>query len=220
MTNPETVLILCAHPDDEILGVGGTIAQYTAEGKMVRTVIFSKGEGSHPWMREKVVHTIRMQESMVAGHLVGTDETIFLGLRDGQLTKDCKDPSVAERIKAIILRYKPDKIFTHDMDDLVYPDHKAVNKVVLTVVDELMAKNRWRGDVYTFNIWFMNFRKTLKPKLVVDISSTFRQKRKALRAFKSQKIALLQLIPFVYAKAFFDGLHSDVRFAETFYKVR
>jgi len=63
-------------------------------------------------------------------------------------------------------------------------------------------------------------RKRNLPKLVVDISSTFKQKRKALKAFGSQRLALFQLIPFVYAKAFFDGIDSDVKYAETFYKIR
>jgi len=171
-------------------------------------------------MQEKHMHTIRMQESLVAGNIVGVDDTIFLGLRDGKLGEDTKNPEVLTRIKAIINKYKPTKIFTHDQDDLIYPDHRAVHKSVMECVNELSSKKKFSGDVYTFNIWFMNIRKRNVPRLVVDISTSFNKKRKALRAFHSQKLALLQLKPFIYAKAFLDGLHSDVRYAETFYKIR
>jgi N-acetylglucosamine malate deacetylase 1 len=219
-TKQDTSIIFCAHPDDEVLGVGGTIAKYAKEGKRTICVIFSKGEGSHPWMKEKHMHDIRMQESLVAGNLVGVSETIFLGLRDGKLMEDIKQTTVDSRIKAIIERYKPQKIFTHDQDDFIYKDHRAVHLAVMTAIDSLIKKGTFTGDVYTFNIWFMNLRKRNLPKLVVDISSTFKQKRKALKAFGSQRLALFQLIPFVYAKAFFDGIDSDVKYAETFYKIR
>lgn len=218
--SPETILIFCAHPDDEILGVGGTAAKYSQEGKKVISVIFSKGEKSHFWMQEQHVHDVRTQESLVAGAIVGVSDTVFLGLRDSKLKTDCQDPVVKERIKSIITNADPVKIFTHDQDDFIYPDHIGVHRVVVEAVDELIAQERFKGELYTFNIWFMHLRKRDRPKLVVDISSTFHKKRRALKAFGSQKLALLQLIPFTYAKAFFDGIDSGHRYAETFYKVR
>ncbi|MFA4887817.1 MAG: PIG-L family deacetylase, partial [Candidatus Nanoarchaeia archaeon] len=39
----ETILVFAAHPDDEIIGVGGTIAKYAQEGKDVIVTIFSDG---------------------------------------------------------------------------------------------------------------------------------------------------------------------------------
>lgn len=47
-------MVFCAHPDDEVLGAGGTIAKYAREGKKVIAVIFSYGESSHPWMKKKI----------------------------------------------------------------------------------------------------------------------------------------------------------------------
>ena len=210
----ETILIFCAHPDDEIIGVGGTIAKYAQEGKRIISCIFSKGEMSHPWVQERHVRQVRTQESLVAGNIVGVQETIFLGLPDGKLSK-IAEKAVPE-IKDIVRRYDPDKIFTHSQDDFIYRDHTAVHQAVMKALDEI----DWKKAVYTFNIWFMNLRRRNDPKLVVDISDTFKKKREALRAFTSQKLALLQLIPVVYAKAFMDGLSSDSRSAEIFYKVR
>jgi LmbE family N-acetylglucosaminyl deacetylase len=216
----ETSVIFCAHPDDEILGVGGTIAQYAKEGKRTIAVIFSKGEKSHPWMQEKHMHEMRIKESLDAGAIVGTHDTIFLGLRDSKLSEDLENPEVLARIRAIIEKYKPEKVFTHDQDDIIYPDHRAVHKAVMWVVDAMIQEKAFDGAVYTFNIWFLSFRKRKTPKLVVDISDTFKKKREALKVFKSQKVALLQLVPFVYAKAFFDGIDADTKYAEMFHKIR
>ena len=49
------MLVVCAHPDDNILGAGGTIAKYSSEGKKVITVIASYGESGNPWLKENVI---------------------------------------------------------------------------------------------------------------------------------------------------------------------
>ena len=66
------LMIICAHPDDEIFGAGGTIAKYAAEGIEVITVIFSYGESSHPWLRKRFKVEVRKTESLKAGKAVGT----------------------------------------------------------------------------------------------------------------------------------------------------
>jgi LmbE family N-acetylglucosaminyl deacetylase len=210
----ETILIFCAHPDDEILGCGGTIAQYAKQGIKSVCVVFSKGEATHLWMQKKYITDIRAQEALAAGKKVGVYETIFLGLRDGQLQKDCNE-HVVERIKAIIERYKPTKIFTHDKDD-IHPDHKAVYKTVHAAHEQLGTPI----EVYTYNVWFFYFRKQRVPRLVVDVSKTFPAKLKALEEFKSQRFVILLLLPFFYFRAFMDGLDTDAKYAEVFYKSR
>ncbi|MFT4310144.1 MAG: PIG-L deacetylase family protein [Candidatus Woesearchaeota archaeon] len=208
-----TILVFCAHPDDEILGVGGTIAKYTKEGKRVICIMFTSGESSHPWLHKRDIHAIRQQEAKQAGSEVGVEQTIFLSLRDGLLQKDA--PQAHERLLAIIEKYTPEKIFTHDIDD-IHPDHKAVYHAVTKAVDAYAKP----VDVYTFTVWFLAFRKKESPKLVIDITPTFTQKYKALKHFKSQWLALVQLVPILYIKSFLDGLDADSRYAEIFYKIR
>ena len=53
LTQQDRILILAPHPDDEILGVGGTIAKYSKEGKNNYVVIFSYGEVSH--LKEEII---------------------------------------------------------------------------------------------------------------------------------------------------------------------
>ena len=120
------------------------------------------------------------------------------------------------RIAVLIKKYKPAKIFTHSVDDMIYKDHKAVHKIMIEVLDKV----KYKGEVYSFNIWNLNIRKREKAKLIVDITKTFKKKLKALQCFKSQKMALMQLLPVIYVRAFKHGLEGESRFAEKFYKLK
>jgi len=212
----DKVLILCAHPDDEIIGVGGTIAKYAQEGKTVSAIIYSHGEGSHPWMQKKYTVETRIKESTKAGDIVGLKNTEFLGLKDMSLKQEVMDPKVLKLIETKIKKYKPDRIFTHSGDDVVYPDHKAVHQSVMTILEKI----KYKGELFTFNIWGKDVRVSKNPKLYIDISKTFNLKVKALKEFKSQKIVMWQLIPAVYWRGLKSGLENKCRYAEKFVKIK
>ena len=126
------------------------------------------------------------------------------------------DYHVFNFLKRIILKNKPSKILTHSVDD-PHPDHRAVYNTVAKIVDKISYK----GELYSFEIWNpFNLKKREKPKLVVDISSTFDKKIKAIKLHKSQKISVISLLWNIYRKDFFNGLSNSCRYAEVFYKIR
>jgi LmbE family N-acetylglucosaminyl deacetylase len=216
----ETAVVFCAHPDDEALGVGGTIAKYIQMGKQVIVVIFTDGESSHPWEKKEFVTKKRRDEVHNAASFIGSPKIIHLGLKDGSLTKDIKKPIVHQLIKDILVQYKPSKVFTHARDDMLYPDHVAVHKVTLGAIDDYNKTATSPTEVFTFNIWGFAIWNRERPLLIVDITTTFEQKIKALRAFDSQKLALAQLWPSVFIKALIWGFRANTRYAESFYKIR
>lgn len=211
------ILIFCAHPDDEVIGPGGTILNYAKQGIETYVVIFSGGEKSNIWYDEKKLVTIREQESNNAGEILQAKKIINLKLADGKLYKEIESPKFQEKIKKLILKYNPEKIFTHAIDDMLYPDHRAVHDSVVRAVKELRDKKKY--SVYTFNIWTINFRKRNAPRLVVDITNEFENKRKALKCFKTQYLALFQLTPFIYIRAIFAGWKNGTKYAEEFHKI-
>jgi LmbE family N-acetylglucosaminyl deacetylase len=212
----EKILVFCAHPDDQVFGPGGTLIKYAKEGKDIMIIIFSKGEGSHPWLKEEVIIEMRQKETERVDKIIGTNTTLYLGLRDNSFLKDAKEQNTIERLKHIIEEFQPNKIFTHTSVD-PHPDHKTTNKLVLKAFDETNTNT----DVYTFDVWNpLNTKGTNHPKLVIDISKTFKRKVHALKTFKSQKVALFSLLWSVYFRAIYNGLKNHYKYAEVFYKIR
>lgn len=206
------ILIFVAHADDEVLGAGGTIAKYVKEGEDVVVVIFSFGEGSKPLIKEEIVREARVKEAKKVGQYLGVSGTIFLGIPDMKI--NYKDKELQDKINRIINKYKPSKIFTHSSSD-PHKDHRAVYKTVLSALDD-------KGyPLYTFGVWNpIQFIDTNQPRLVVDISSTFDDKIKALKLFESQKFSVYQLLPGVYLKSKILGIVNNCRYAEVFYKAK
>ena len=222
----KNVLVICAHSDDQILGPGGTMAKYAREGYDVHTIIFSYGEVSHPHLKLGSIAKIRVKESKEADNIIGGKGVIFLAIKDGQMKQDFTNRKMMPKLKNLILKHNPDKIFTHSSDDML-PDHRFVRKIVLEAYDSLHKQKKVFSDVYSFDVWnIWNFKKRKEPYLVVDISKTFKYKIRALHTFKSQinffSFTYLVNILYisVYVKAIMNGLKNGCKLAEVFYKIR
>ena len=214
--NNETIMFFCAHNDDNIVGAGGTIAKYSKEGKDVITIIFSYGEMSHPHLKEKIVINTRVKESKKAQNILGEKEVIYLGLKEGAFEDGIRQMKAIDVIGKLISDNNPSKIFMHSMDD-VHPDHKAVYSIVSEVIDNV----GFTGEVYSYDVWtIVNYRKRDCPKLVVDISKTFKKKIKAFKMHRSQMNAQILLMWSIYLKAWVHGLNNGVKYAEVFYKLK
>ena len=212
----DSILVICAHSDDQIFGPGGTISKYVKEGKRVHTIIFSYGEGSHLWFQKKVMIKARVKEALDVDKFIGGSGVIFLALDETRFIEQFKQKKMHHKLEKLILSYGPSRIFTHSIDDPL-PDHRAVNKLVIETLDRM----KYDCDVYMFDIWTLfNRKKTDYVSIVIDISSTFNTKVKALRMFKSQAITLFALLWSVYLRAWISGRKSGVRYAEIFYKIR
>lgn len=212
----ERILVVVAHSDDQMIGLGGTLKKYAEEGKEIYTVIFSYGELSHPHFKKEIIQELRVSESEKADKFIGGKGVTFLGLSEGKFEEEFK-PKCLEKVFS---KVKPHKIFTHAEDEN-HPDHVVVNKLLLEVYDRLHKKNKMTCDIYAFDIWrFFKTKKRVNTKLVVDISTTFYSKLKSIEYFKSQKVSLMVLRWTVYVKAFITGLKFDIQFGEVFDKIR
>ncbi len=212
----ECVMLFCAHNDDNIVGAGGSIAKYANEGKRVITVIFSYGEMSHPHLKQKVIIETRVEESHRAQNILGEEKVIYLGLKEGSLLSEAREKKIYLKIQKLISEYSPSKIFTHSIDD-PHPDHQAVYRIVDSILEDIS----YSGDVYSYDVWtLVNIRKRNAPKLVVDITKTFKQKVRAFRVHKSQKLTIMILMWSLYLKAIINGMNNGVKYAEVFYKIR
>ena len=209
----ETILVCGSHGDDEVIGVGATIAKYANEGKKVVAIIFSYGELSSPWLRKDLLIKERVKETKAIGKFIGCSETRFLGLRDRNLEEDIIKYNIKNKLINLIKKYKPDKIFTHSDKD-PHGDHRAVSNLVRESLDEI-GKDI---SLFFFEVW--NVVNEDHPRVYEDVSSTFNRKLKAMKKFKSQKAFIFLLWVPVWLRAKMIGILNGYKYGERFYKIR
>ena len=208
----DTILFICAHSDDHIIGAGGTIANYVAEGKRVIVLILSYGERTHPWLKADVAKTLRAQETKEADAIIGCGSRFF-DLRESHYPEEF--PAIRDEVLAIIKKDKPARVFTHSSED-PHPDHQACYQITR----ELLKISKLKTELYTFSIWNpFSLRKNNLPSMYVDITSTHAKKVRALRSFRSQWIALFLLFGSIFTRELKNGIHIGTRYAENFYRI-
>jgi len=211
-----TILAIAAHNDDQVIGAGGALAKYAKQGKRVRTIICSFGEKSHPHLRREVIVERRVKESIKADKILGGSGVAYLGMREGHFEEDFEKRDIYKKLAWIIKKEKPQKIFTHGIDDF-HPDHRAVYELVTA----LIKKGKITCPVYSFEIWsLVKLRKRSLPQLVVDTSDTFNTKVKAFLVHESQKLAIWSLLWKLILKDWLSGLIHGYKYAEVFYRLK
>ncbi len=220
-----SILVICAHSDDQVIGPGGAMAKYANEGYDVHTIILSFGEAVQPHIKREVIAKSRVKEAQKADKIIGGKGVIFMGLKEGKFEKDLKERDLEKSFKKLIRKFKPKRIFTHAHDD-VHPDHRATFRIVLRTYNAMNLK----AELYSFEIWHLfNLKRRSKPKLVIDTSETFNKKINAIKAFKSQ-IELSSVYNYlifnnflffmVHIKDTINGIKHNTKYAEVFYKIR
>jgi len=212
----ERILIICAHNDDQVFGIGGTMAKYAKEGKVIKTVIFSFGELSHPHLKPEVIIKKRVKESLESDKILGGKGITYLGLKEGKFLQEIEKKNIKEVVKKIIDEEKPDRIFAHSVND-AHPDHRAVYHFVKELTDEI----NYKGSIYLFGVWSpVRIKNRNLPKMFVDITDTFSKKIEAIKAHKSQQLTIVSLLWNVYLKAIMNGWSNNCKYAEVFYKLK
>jgi len=153
MNESLVLLAIHAHPDDESLGTGGTLAKYAAEG--VETVLVcctrgEEGEFLNPSLdpsefRDRITE-VRMKELEEAIKILGVKRVYFLGYRDSGtagkpsnshpralVNADTKEAT--GRLVRIMREVRPQVVITYNEKGLYgHPDHIAVNKITLSAI--------------------------------------------------------------------------------------
>jgi LmbE family N-acetylglucosaminyl deacetylase len=133
MNDPLKLLAILAHPDDEALGMGSTIAKYTAEGVQVYLICATKGERG--WTGdekdnpgESELGRIREKELLESAQTLGIKQVYFLGYIDGDLDQDDANEAM-NKITRIIREVRPQVAITFGPDGAYgHPDHIAISQ--------------------------------------------------------------------------------------------
>lgn len=191
MNDIDNIMIIVAHPDDEVLGCGGTIARLAMEGCNVYTLILGEGVTSRSEERDRNKKRKELaglkKELKNANKILGVKKVYTFEFPDNRFdTVPLLDIiKVIEKVKNDV---NPDILFTHHHGDLNI-DHQITFKAVMTAFRPL--KSERAKKIYSFEVpssteWAMDFSKYFMPNYFVNIENTIKKKIKALKAYKGE----------------------------------
>jgi LmbE family N-acetylglucosaminyl deacetylase len=191
MPVPRQVLVVAAHPDDEVLGCGGTMARLAQEGCEVHIAILGEGITSRHAQRNVAdeKHLIRLHQRVhEAAAKVGAKDVVLFKLPDNRLdTVPLLD--LVKLVEELIQKSQPEVIYTHHSGDLNV-DHGLVHRAVLTATRPLPGQSV--REIYSFEIpssteWaFHQLEPVFRPNVFVDVSRTLEAKIAGLACYDSE----------------------------------
>lgn len=215
------VLIIAPHPDDEILGVGGTIAKRTIEGHEVYVCIVTKG--CEPLFHEDFIERGR-SECRKADAVLGVKETIFLDFPASML-EEVPRYKLNREILDVIQNVKPDEVYIPYHGDMQI-DHKIiVNSAMVALRPKYKHKVKriYAYETLSETGWDVpNTVNEFIPTVYEDISETIDRKLAAMSIFQSQLYDFpnARSIGAIDALAKYRGSTVNVNAAEAFSIVR
>jgi LmbE family N-acetylglucosaminyl deacetylase len=188
----DTIAVFVAHPDDEVLGCGGSIAKWSDAGNKVHVIILAEGTTSRDPKRDRELRAKELsglaQAAETAGSILGVESIQISDFPDNRMDSiDRLD--VIKDIEKQILRLKPNIVVTHHSGD-VNIDHRIIHEAVVTacrpqpkntvkclMAFEVVSSTEWQtpGSAPAF-----------QPNWFEDISTVFDRKLKALEAYDSE----------------------------------
>ncbi|WP_151900709.1 PIG-L deacetylase family protein [Sulfurimonas hydrogeniphila] len=183
------ILIIAAHPDDEVLGCFGTVARLIKEGYEAYTLILGEGKTSRDKKREienkKNELWVLNSEIKKANSIIGIKKVFVESFPDNRFDSvDLLDiVKVVSKVKENI---KPDIIFTHYENDLNI-DHRITYQTVITAtrpMEEESVKEIYSFEVLSSTEW--NYPLSFSPDTFYDISTTLSLKIEAMKAYDSE----------------------------------
>ncbi|MGI6163457.1 MAG: PIG-L deacetylase family protein [Bacillota bacterium] len=179
------LMVVAPHPDDEVLGAGGTIARYSAEGNDVIVVVVTKGEST--LFDPDIIDTGR-REALKAHSQLGVEETIFMDFPAARLDS-VEHHSLNSAFAQIMSKVRPEVVFLPFPGD-IHKDHRltfesalvALRPVTAECVREILCY-----ETVSETNWSAPFASPVfSPDVYIDISNYLERKVAALKTFASQ----------------------------------
>ena len=186
------VLVIAAHPDDEVLGCGGSMAKWAQDGLNVHVLIMAEGATSRDRQRDRAMRketlSILAQSAKHSAKILGIDTIELLDFPDNRM--DSVDLiEVVKTIEDRIDKLKPAMVVTHHSGDLNI-DHQIIHQAVITacrpqpkqtvkriLAFEVPSSTEWRPSDYG---------SLFIPNWYEDITDNLSTKMNALEAYQCE----------------------------------
>jgi len=172
------ILVVAAHPDDEVLGVGGTILKHISAGDKVYICIVTKAYEPQ-WSRGYIENKIREQKQV--DKILGVNKRFNLDLPTVKLNT-VPHGEINKKISLLIDEVEPDILYTHFEGDINY-DHTLIFRACLVgtrpprriklLCYETLSETEWNNKSFLPNVW-------------IDIGKYMNKKIKAFATYKSE----------------------------------
>ena len=219
----KSILVVAAHPDDDVLGCGGTIARHIAKGDHVSTLFLADGEGSRGNLDQLPQ---RRRNAISAAKCLGVveDRIIFGNFADNQMDT-LPLLEIVKVVEEVATLVKPELVYTHHDGDLNI-DHALTHKAVLTAfrpLPEQSVKAIFGFEVLSSTGWSApSSDSNFCPQHYIDITSYWDKKLEALKNYENE------MRPFPHtrsyeaaeAQAVFRGAMAGLKKAEAFSIIR
>lgn len=212
----ERVLVFGAHSDDEIIGVGGTLAKLAGRGVEATVVTFTKGETGYAKERQKSgIVEMREEEASKTDDILGISRRINLNQPTQGVQNNREN---FQNCVEIIREVRPNVIFSHFSGDK-HRDHRAIS--------EMVDEARWqagenvladRGEPwYTPRLYYYEILDPFMfPDMVIDISKSISKKNEAMKAQASQLDVLPRVLQYIEGIGKVRGYLADADYGEAF----
>lgn len=186
----KSILILAAHPDDEVLGCGGTIAKLVDEGATVNVAFVADGVFS------RIGEESAKQQELTARRTAAQGACAILGVKSvsfGDFPDNRMDTipllDITQAVEALIAKHQPEMVFTHHAGD-VNIDHRRLHEAVATACRPQQGhpvKTLLCFEVPSSTEWQLpGSAPAFMPNWFVDISTTLDRKLAALEAYADE----------------------------------
>ena len=180
---PGRVLVFAPHPDDEVLGCGGTLALHREQGDEVRVVVAFDGAGAEPKASaaRTTVAQLRQDEARAAAARLGSYEHHFWGERGGHPPGPQDFSRALQRAREEIADFRAETVYAPWSGEH-HLDHHTLARVVEAALASMPADDSDRVlRARAYEVWT-----PLVAEFVVNITRTAPAKHLALAEFRSQ----------------------------------
>lgn len=184
----QSIGIIAAHPDDEILGCGATMAKHVAQGDQVHVLIMAEGLTSRENERARERHQAELSElaqaAQRANDIIGVQSLKLLDFPDNRMD-GIELLDAVKPIEQFIEQFKCDRVYTHHAAD-VNIDHQITHRAVLTAcrgVPGQCVKTLLCFEVQSSTEWQSPLGQKFSPNWYEDVSAFCSKKHDALKAY-------------------------------------
>ena len=169
----ERVLVLSPHPDDDVIGAGGTLVKHAAAGAALTAAVLTDGRAGPPRGPGVDGAAVRRGEAEAAARVVGIGRVEFWDEPDGALAAH---PAAEDRLRALLRYVRPDLVYLPSFLD-GHPDHRAVTALLAAALSP---------ELTPFQCAVYEVTTAVVPTVVVDVSREMPVKLEAVAAHRSQ----------------------------------